>query len=140
MWRWSPCYRQWQHRRLSLNNFKDDKIQATKNPSTLNQNGGVDGLHKMVVNIPYWYDLTCGASGRSRERIALFLADDACNSGASPGVPVYITWWLRGGQRIREDWYSRNGGVRSTVPGGCPADVAVVAVLSPMAAPAVVTE
>jgi len=23
------------------------KFQATKNPSTLNQNGGVDGLHKM---------------------------------------------------------------------------------------------
>jgi hypothetical protein len=26
---------------------RDGKFQATKNPSTLNQNGGVDGLHKM---------------------------------------------------------------------------------------------
>ena len=27
--------------------FFSSKFQATKNPSTLNQNGGVDGLHKM---------------------------------------------------------------------------------------------
>ena len=27
--------------------FNVNKIQATKNPSTLNQNGGVDGLHKL---------------------------------------------------------------------------------------------
>ncbi|AWS78863.1 hypothetical protein AXA59_03120 [Enterobacter hormaechei] len=28
-------------------NGKMSKFQATKNPSTLNQNGGVDGLHKL---------------------------------------------------------------------------------------------
>jgi hypothetical protein len=27
--------------------FMGGKIQATKNPSTLNLSGGVDGLHKM---------------------------------------------------------------------------------------------
>ena len=27
--------------------FFSSKFQATKNPSTLNQNGGVDGLHKL---------------------------------------------------------------------------------------------
>ena len=27
--------------------FFSSEFQATKNPSTLNQNGGVDGLHKM---------------------------------------------------------------------------------------------
>ncbi|NIF36869.1 hypothetical protein F3J30_10025 [Enterobacter sp. Tr-810] len=26
---------------------REGEIQATKNPSTLNQNGGVDGLHKL---------------------------------------------------------------------------------------------
>jgi hypothetical protein len=27
--------------------FEQREFQATKNPSTLNQNGGVDGLHKL---------------------------------------------------------------------------------------------
>ncbi|RSK61040.1 hypothetical protein EJE23_00055 [Enterobacter chengduensis] len=27
--------------------FEKGEFQATKNPSTLNQNGGVDGLHKL---------------------------------------------------------------------------------------------
>jgi len=27
--------------------LEEGELQATKNPSTLNQNGGVDGLHKL---------------------------------------------------------------------------------------------
>ncbi|HAS1295143.1 hypothetical protein F3H77_07470 [Enterobacter hormaechei] len=33
--------------RPTILNLKFVFLQATKNPSTLNQNGGVDGLHKL---------------------------------------------------------------------------------------------
>ncbi|MFX4312748.1 hypothetical protein F8O53_12525 [Enterobacter sp. 63] len=36
-----------ERRSLSAIGLEDPEIQATKNPSTLNQNGGVDGLHKL---------------------------------------------------------------------------------------------
>jgi hypothetical protein len=32
---------------MEVIDFMSDKLQAIKNPSTLNQRGGVDGLHKL---------------------------------------------------------------------------------------------